>query len=257
MSTCRGIDLPVYQGVQDWDARKAEGVVFAFAKASEGEHTRDTHFKTHITGIKNAGLVPGAYHFAWPNQDVATEAANYIAAVKAYAGDGFIHWLDLEPRSDGTNYAGRTNAQIAAWAERWIALVQEAYPGRRVGIYTSGDDIAKGHAPADAPLWYPAYPWSGSPSYAEAEAATRPSPSGRTPLFWQFTSSPLDRSICYLTSDELRAWAGSAAAEEDDVPICTSLGKTLDQAPVRGAGTARWAEFSTAVGGRRPVRQDK
>jgi GH25 family lysozyme M1 (1,4-beta-N-acetylmuramidase) len=238
MGTSRGIDLSVYQGAQDWDARKAEGVVFAFAKASEGEHSRDSHFETHITGIKTAGLVPGAYHFAWPNQDVTAEAANYIAAVKPYAEEGFLHWLDLERRSDGSNYEGRTNAQIAAWAKRWIELVQQAYPGQRVGIYTSGDDIANGHVPADALLWYPAYRWSGSPSYATAEAATRPTPSGRTPLFWQFTSSPLDRSICYLTPDELRAWAAPVADEEDDVPIRTSLGKTKDQKLTWGEWTA-------------------
>ncbi|NJP75694.1 N-acetylmuramoyl-L-alanine amidase, partial [Streptomyces sp. C1-2] len=86
MATSRGIDVSAYQGTQNWAAHRKDGIVFAFAKATEGQRSKDTRFATHITGIKAAGLVPGAYHFGWPNQDVATEAANYIAAVRPHAG---------------------------------------------------------------------------------------------------------------------------------------------------------------------------
>ncbi|MFJ5157024.1 GH25 family lysozyme [Streptomyces sp. NPDC088353] len=206
MATCRGIDVSAYQAAQDWTKHAKDGVVFAFAKASEGQKTHDSRFATHIKGIQAAGLVPGAYHFGWPNQDAAVEAANYIAAVKPYAGKGFCHWLDLERYADGRNYRGRAAAQIKAYAAAWIAAVQKAFPGQRVGVYTSSDDIAGGHVPADVPLWYPAYPW-GAAAYTKAEAAARPSPSGRTVTFWQFTSQPLDRSICYMSAADLRAWA--------------------------------------------------
>jgi GH25 family lysozyme M1 (1,4-beta-N-acetylmuramidase) len=206
------MDVSVYQGPQDWPALKAGGLAFAFAKASEGEHSRDNHFVQHITGIKAAGLVPGAYHFGWPTQDVAAEAANYIAAVKPYAGPGFIHWLDLERRTDGANYKGRSASQIRAWAAKWLALVAAAFPGQRVGSYTSKSDLAAGHLPTGVPLWYPAYPGTSVDEYAEAEAAPRPKPSGWTPLIWQFTSNPrtgpnLDLNICYLSPTELRTWA--------------------------------------------------
>jgi GH25 family lysozyme M1 (1,4-beta-N-acetylmuramidase) len=212
-SVSRGIDVSAYQSNQDWKKLKSDGLTFAFAKASEGQTTHDAHFSAHIAGIKAAGLVPGAYHFGWPNQSVDKEAANYIATVKAYAGPGFLHWLDLERMSDGRNYKGRNDAQIAAWAKRWIELVQAAFPGQRVGIYTSGDDIAKGHAPSSAPLWYPAYKWGyTAATYAQAEAATRPAPSGRKPLFWQFTSTPVDRSVCYLAPADLREWAKGSTA---------------------------------------------
>lgn len=157
------MDVSVYQGPQDWSAHRADGVDFAFAKASEGRHTRDARFTQHIKGIIAAGLVPGAYHYGWPNQDVTDEAANYTAAVKPWAGPGFVHWLDLERRSDGANYAGRGHAQIAAWAKRWIQLVSDAFPGQRVGVYTSGDDIAQGHAPAGAPCGTRATPGPAAP----------------------------------------------------------------------------------------------
>ncbi|MEU0033162.1 glycoside hydrolase family 25 protein [Streptomyces sp. NPDC006333] len=211
-STSRGIDVSAYQAAQDWPALKKDGLAFAFAKASEGQTSRDDRFATHIKGIKAAGLVPGAYHFAWPNQDAAKEAANYVAAVKPYAGSGFLHWLDLERYSDGRNYKGRTAAQIKAYATAWVAAVQKAFPGQRVGIYTSATDIAAGHVPSGVPLWYPAYPGSRVDTFAEAEAASKPAPSGRAVTIWQFTSTPakgprVDSNLAYLSPDALRTWA--------------------------------------------------
>jgi GH25 family lysozyme M1 (1,4-beta-N-acetylmuramidase) len=223
-STSRGIDVSAYQPAQDWAAHKRSGLAFAFAKASEGQTSRDPKFATHVKGIKAAGLVAGAYHFAWPNQDAAKEAANYIAAVKAYAGAGFLHWLDLERYSDGRNYRGRTAEQIRAYAVAWIAAVQKAFPGQRVGIYTSADDITHGHVPAGVTLWYPAYPGQRVDTFAEAEAAARPAPSGRKPLIWQFTSTPgsgprVDSNICYLSPSALRAWAeGDTAPSKPSTP---------------------------------------
>jgi GH25 family lysozyme M1 (1,4-beta-N-acetylmuramidase) len=216
MATSRGVDVSAYQGAQNWSTHKKDGIVFAFAKATEGQRSRDPRFATHISGIKAAGLVPGAYHFGWPNQDVATEAANYIAAVRPYAGRGFLHWLDLERYSDGRNYSGRSAAQIRAWVGRWIVLVQEAFPGQRVGVYASASDIAAGHVPAGVPLWYPAYPW-GAAAYSKAETATQPRPSGRAPLIWQFTSQPIDRSVAYLSESALRDWADGEDTEEEDL----------------------------------------
>lgn len=216
VDTCWGIDVSSYQAPQNWGALAASGLAFAFAKASEGQHTRDTRFAAHIAGIKAAGLVAGAYHFAWPNQDPVAESANYIGAVRPYASRGFVHWLDLERRGDGANYAGMSDAGIRAWASRWITEVSGAFPGHRVGVYTSGDDIARGHAPAGVPLWYPSYPGSAVNTYTEAAAHVRPSPSGRVPLFWQFTSDPIDRSVCYLSKADLRAWA---AGEDPVMPL--------------------------------------
>ncbi|MFF4118956.1 GH25 family lysozyme [Streptomyces sp. NPDC001714] len=217
-STSRGIDVSAYQSTQNWTKHKADGLTFAFAKASEGQKGRDARFATHIKGIKAAGLIPGAYHFAWPNQSAAVEAANYISAVKAYAGPGFLHWLDLERYSDGRNYNGKTAAQIRAYASAWIAAVQKAFPGQRVGVYTSASDIAAGRVPTGVPLWYPAYPGASVDTYAEADKHTRPAPSGRAVTFWQFTSTPLDRSICYMSPSALKTWAKGDADEDDAKP---------------------------------------
>lgn len=244
MATSRGMDVSAYQGTQDWAALRRGGVVFAFAKASEGVHSRDSRFDAHIAGILKAGLVGGAYHFAWPNQGAAGEASNYISAVRPYARPGFTHWLDLERYSDGRNYAGRSAAQIKAYVSAWMAAVQGAFPGQRVGVYTSASDLAAGHVPAGVPLWYPAYPGTRVDTYAEAEAATQPKPSGRSPLIWQFTSDPagaarVDQSIAYLSEAALRAWAGGGQATSTPAKPSVSLSKLIAAArydPAR-AGT--------------------
>ncbi|MEU5608463.1 glycoside hydrolase family 25 protein [Streptomyces sparsogenes] len=230
MSTCRGVDVSAYQAKQDWAAHKEDGVVFAFAKATEGQRSKDSRFDSHMAGITKAGLVPGAYHFGWPTQDPAREAANYIAAVKPYARRGFLHWLDLERYSDGRNYGRRNNAEIRAWVTRWLALVDEAFPGQRVGVYTSGSDLTAGHVPPGVPLWYPAYPW-GPASYSKAESVGRPRPANREPEFWQFTSQPIDRSICYMSAAALRAWAaGTTPVPEEDDPMAGMSNKDIASA---------------------------
>ena len=188
MATSRGMDVSAYQPPQDWEALRGKGVVFAFAKASEGQRSRDARFDQHIGGIIKAGLIPGAYHFAWPTQDVDREAANYIGAVRPYAKAGFVHWLDLERYSDGRNYGSRSAPQIRSWVSEWLRLVAAAFPGQRFGVYTSADDIAKGHLPAGVPLWFPRYPWGAadwargrtSTAAARSSRSSRPSPTTAT-----------------------------------------------------------------------------
>ncbi|MFD9053277.1 LysM peptidoglycan-binding domain-containing protein [Streptomyces zaomyceticus] len=208
MSTCRGIDISNYQGPQDWAKHRRDGVAFVWIKASEGEQTHDRRYRTHMTAARRANMIVGAYHFAWPNQSAAKNAQNYIDAVRsdAAAVDGFVHWLDLEPYSDGRNYRGKSAHAILAWAGEWLAAVQRAFPGQRVGVYAGQGEHAAGHVPAGYPLWFPAYPRAGM-TYGEAERRTRRTAGGRNVEFWQFSGSPLDRSIAYMSHAELLAWA--------------------------------------------------
>ena len=213
MATSRGIDVSAHQKRQNWTKHKEGGVTFAFAKASEGQNSRDKMFDTHIADIIKAGLIPGAYHFAWPNQDPDAEAANYIGAVRPYTGGPFMHWLDLERYSDGRNYKNRTAHEIQQWAARWIQQVRDAFPHNFVGIYTSGSDIQAGRVPNGVPLWYPAYPVPAI-TYTAAEKADKPKP-GITPIIWQFTSTPIDRSIAYASPEELRALANKRTSGQE------------------------------------------
>lgn len=222
MATSRGIDVSGYQKAQNWEEHKKTGVTFAFAKASEGMNSRDKMFDRHIADIMKAGLIPGAYHFAWPNQDAHREAANYIGAVKAYTKGPFMHWLDLERYEDGRNYRGRTAAEIQVWAKTWVGLVRTAFPNNFVGVYTSSSDIEAGRFPNGVELWYPAYPKQGA-TYAQAEAKGRPNASGIKPLIWQFTSQPIDRSVAFVSAAELRAIAGNKESAGDEMQMTENI----------------------------------
>jgi GH25 family lysozyme M1 (1,4-beta-N-acetylmuramidase) len=183
------------------------GVHMGIAKASEGQHSHDAWFGRHLADIRKAGLVPGAYHFAWPNQDVTLEAANYASAVRPVNSSDLVHILDLEPYPNGAkNYTGRSDAQIRAWADRWVALVKKAFPGQRVLAYTPRDAYTR-HFPEGADgYWYPAYPVQNR-SFATAAKLARPMVAGHQVWGWQFASVPRDQTVIYMSPADLRAWA--------------------------------------------------
>lgn len=210
MTSCGGIDLSHNNPRQSWAVLKSGGVKFAFIKASEGEHTQDPLFSAHISDAKAAKItVLGAYHFAWPNENAALNASNYISTVKTVAGPGFVHWLDLEPYADGRNYTGRTAGEITEWVEFWLTAVQKAFPGQRVGVY--GNAAENAHIPPGWPRWFARYPWTEA-SYATAAASAYPRVGGKAADFWQFCSSPLDRDLFPGSEADLVRWAAGGSS---------------------------------------------
>lgn len=199
------------------------GVHMGIAKASEGQRSHDEWFVRHLADIRKAGLVPGAYHFAWPNQDVSLEAANYVAAVRPVNSRGLVHILDLEPYPNGAkNYTGRTDAQIKTWADAWVAAVRRAFPGQRVLAYTPRDAYTR-HFPAGTDgYWYPAYPVQGR-SFATAGKLARPLIGGKPVWGWQFTSVPRDQTVIYMSPGDLPTWAAGTTPitpqQETDVNV--------------------------------------
>ncbi len=59
----RGVDLSSYQGAVDWDLLSAQGIRFAFIKATEGSSLVDPMFKDNWTAAAETELRIGAYHF--------------------------------------------------------------------------------------------------------------------------------------------------------------------------------------------------
>lgn len=227
MTTVRGVDVSENNGRQEWGALAAAGVHFAFIKASEGNHTRDHRFSVHMTDAKAAKItVRGGYHFAWPNESAATNAANYISVVRPYAGPGFVHVLDLEEYEDGRNWHGTTAAGRVQWVRDWLVAVHRAFPGAALMVYAGSayDDLVPlvlnvdGHTVTVA-RWYPAYPWHSS-TWALAESHARPRTRGGHAVdFWQFGSDGgLDRSLFFGSLADLVKWAGGGDAVPAPAP---------------------------------------
>ena len=81
-----GVDVSSYQGEVDWAALAAQGVDFAFIKATEGSLLQDRRFAANWAGAAEAGVRAGAYHFLSYDSPGQTQADNFIAAVPVTEG---------------------------------------------------------------------------------------------------------------------------------------------------------------------------
>ncbi len=91
-----GIDVSHHQGNVNWHAVAEAGVSFAFVKATDGDTFVDPQFSTNWTGIKDAGIMRGAYHFFRPARPVDSQVENFVRTIRE-TGDGDLpSVLDLE-----------------------------------------------------------------------------------------------------------------------------------------------------------------
>src|SRR5207253_8160106 len=62
-----GTDVSSYQSASlNWSSLKSNGIVFAWAKATEGLTVNDSDYTTFQANAKAAGVFIGSYHFAHP-----------------------------------------------------------------------------------------------------------------------------------------------------------------------------------------------
>lgn len=130
--TVRGVDVSYYQGNIDWNAAHGDGIAFAVARVSDGTGFKDPKFAKNWTGMRDAGVIRGAYQFFRPKQDPIAQADLAIAMINDAGGmgDGDLPlMLDLEV-NDGVS-AGT----LLARAKAWLDHVEQA-TGRTPMIYT-------------------------------------------------------------------------------------------------------------------------
>ena len=201
-----GIDVSLYQGVVNWPAVRANGVSFAYIRASEQASTPDAYFATNYAQAKAQGLVVGAYHRAKPDAGSGKAQADFFLDHAQFTNDGktLPPVVDMEsPRSGWTGPSGQplnscynmTPAQLVPWVSAFLAEVT-VRTGRLGVVYTStswwnqctNSDKTFGQNP----LWVARY--STSPL---------PLPAGWTNFtFWQYSSSgtlpngtPVDQDV--------------------------------------------------------------
>lgn len=147
----QGIDVSHHQGAIDWAALPAQGVDFAYIKASEGGDHRDTRFVENWRASRIAGLRRGAYHFFTLCRSGADQAANFIAAVPAES-DALPPAVDLEYMGNCTRpvTVGAFHAELAAYIR-----VVEAHYGKPVLLYLTAefDRAYQVSARVNRPLW--------------------------------------------------------------------------------------------------------
>lgn len=125
-----GIDVSKYQGVINWNQVAATGLInFAFCKASESTNAVDSQFLANWQGIRNVGLMRGAYHFAHTGNDPVREADNFIRTVGQLDPSDML-CLDIEV----SNLAGWP---FTNWVLTWLERV-ELQTGTTPILYTGG-----------------------------------------------------------------------------------------------------------------------
>ena len=162
----RGIDVSHHQGPIDWAAVAADGVDFAYIKATEGGNFRDTRFAENWTGAGAAGIARGAYHFFTLCRSGTLQAANFTAVVPPTPG--------MLPPVVDLEYGGNCSARPAPAALRteladFLAALAAHYGVKPVLYVTRAfhadylDGELEGYAVWARSLYfapaYPARPW--------------------------------------------------------------------------------------------------
>ncbi|BAZ12572.1 peptidoglycan binding domain-containing protein [Calothrix sp. NIES-4071] len=139
ITTNHGIDVSNHNGNSiDWRKAKGSGVVFAFAKATEGVDFTDKYFDNNWERMKDAGIIRGAYHFFLPLIDSEKQAQHFLRVVGKIESSDLPPVLDLEHYPD---YVKRqwektpSNERIPR-VQQWLDIV-ESVTGRKPIIYTS------------------------------------------------------------------------------------------------------------------------
>lgn len=118
-----GIDVSEFQGEIDWQAVQASGVTFAYARALEGETIHDSRFAANWSGMKEAGVVRGAYDFYVAHDPPEAQVATFISLVTLEPGD-LVPMVDIEKGSLGGKPAP---ADLVPNFHRYLELLAAHY----------------------------------------------------------------------------------------------------------------------------------
>lgn len=177
----RGIDVSSHQGTVDWQAVAGSGVAFGFTKFTGGTAYSNPTRMANWAGMKAAGMVRGAYHYAFestvqplPGAGPEAEADYFLSRVEPLGLEpGDLLALDIE---DGSG-------QLGDWCLRWLQRVEQR-TGIKPFVYT-GAWFSVPHGLGSVPAL------SASPLWLASYQATvpRPPPPWTTVAIHQYSAS--------------------------------------------------------------------
>lgn len=156
----QGVDVSQWQGSIDWQG-VASAKAFAYARATCGPSILDPRFDQNWRGIRAAGLLRGAYHYAVPGaqaNDAQSQAGFFVRAIQKVGGLASLG--DLPPVLDLEENPGKLSAQaLLQWAETFCGSVDSLLSiggPHRTMLYGSLDFLSfvhMGTALSQRPLW--------------------------------------------------------------------------------------------------------
>ncbi|CAM2070149.1 hypothetical protein SCOR_32540 [Sulfidibacter corallicola] len=124
-----GVDVSHFSGTVTWSDVYGDGYRFAFTKATEGDDWVDPTLVTNMSGMAEAGIVRGAYHFYVTSDAPDTQARNFIDNVSLQKGD-LPPVVDVESIGTGTD-----QTTLATNLRTFLTLLENHY-GIKPVIYT-------------------------------------------------------------------------------------------------------------------------
>ncbi|KAM5536133.1 hypothetical protein V8D89_010232 [Ganoderma adspersum] len=182
----QGIDVSHYQGAVNFAAAAANGISFAYIKATEGTTYIDPEFSNNYVAATNAGIIRGGYHFAHPDASSgATQAQYFLAHGGGWSSDGITlpGALDIEYNPSGAECYGLSASAMVSWV-RDFSNTYHSHTGVYPVIYTTTDwwTTCTGNSAAFGstnPLWIARY---------ASSIGTLPAGWAYT-TFWQYADS--------------------------------------------------------------------
>jgi len=162
-ATVEGIDVSSWQGNIDWTQVAGAGKVFAIARIGDGL-SHDSYFAQNWAGIKNAGMIRGAYQYFRTGDDPGAQADIVVAAVGVLGPGDLPVTIDVEEPSPSVGPAAYNQA-IHTWVDR----VQQG-TGKKPIIYTGryywNPYVATSDF-VDNALWHAQYTLASCPNIAD------------------------------------------------------------------------------------------
>ena len=174
-----GIDTSRWQGQVDWATARANGVNFAFLKATEGGDIVDPEFLANWRAARAAGVPVGAYHFWYHCRPAAEQARWFIRHVPRSAG-ALPPVLDMEWTPFSPTCTLRPAPAVIRSEARIFLDALEAHYGQRPLIYSTPDFYQVNQ------MWL-----IGSYEFWLRSVAGHPTDTfgGRDWTFWQYTGT--------------------------------------------------------------------
>jgi lysozyme len=147
-----GIDVSAHQMIIDWDRVAADGIEFAYVKATEGGDFVDGRFAENWARADEAGLDRGAYHFFTLCTPGAVQARNFLKIARPDPA-ALAPAVDLELAG---NCARRPQEEVVdAELMEFLGIIEDAW-GRDVVLYVGSDfeSLYPIRDRLDRPLWH-------------------------------------------------------------------------------------------------------
>lgn len=149
----QGIDVSHYQGKIQWPEVDSLQFPFAIAKATGGETYVDPEFYVNWHGMRENGLIRGAYHFFYAADDPQKQALKYLSVVGKWHPADLPPILDIEITDNMNGIAIRERSLV------WLNIVEEETQRLPI-IYTDlyfAQTYLKDPRLARFPLWIAQY----------------------------------------------------------------------------------------------------